>query len=628
MSASLGASRVAVVGFPGRYYLGSGTGVRAAVGFENVLGGSGDDTLVGSNDPNKIGGGPGDDRIQGRGGSDILQGGSGNDGLDGGAGSDLYYYAGSEPGQDVVTEAGSGRDADVVDFRNYDAGDGTGVRAAPAGAGFAAFPHHLDVVLSNPAGIEDFEGSAFPDVMIGGASAQQFHGNAGNDTLSGGLKNDVIDGGDGIDHLAETGNANFTLTTAGLKSPLGTATLTSVETASLTGGAGGNRLDASGFGGAVSLQGGGGADTLIGGPGDDSLAGGPGDDVYLLGLSASPQVDTVDEAAGAGSDRLDFTTLAAGDPVTADLTADHPLAFHANHVVNTALPGQAANFERVTGGAGNDSLTGNHADNTLAGGPGDDTYSFGDDWGRDKITELAGAGNDRLNFSAATAALSVNIGATASVQSSTTNTLSAGANIENLTGGGGDDIFAIANGKGVAGALDGGAGANTLDFSKYATRVTVNLRLGAATGTGRITNFRDVVSGSGNDLIVGDSGTNNLRGNAGRDILIGGDGLDVLRGDAGDDLLIAGGTSYDDMSNKLDELMAEWAGVGTYTLRINHLTGVTPNGVNGATVLTALTVSSDLFNDSLTGGAGTDWFIRFAGDDAIDAATGEQVTTF
>ncbi len=48
-------------------------------GFENVAGGSGNDTLIGQDDANVLQGGPGDDVLNGAGGEDLLQGGDGKD---------------------------------------------------------------------------------------------------------------------------------------------------------------------------------------------------------------------------------------------------------------------------------------------------------------------------------------------------------------------------------------------------------------------------------------------------------------------------------------------------------------------------------------------------------------------
>src|SRR5262249_2261388 len=133
-----------------------------------------------------------------------------------------------------------------------------------------------------------------------------------------------------------------------------------------------------------------GTDTLEGGAGSDSMTGGSGDDVYLFRAASAAEVDTVIELLGGGTDRLDFAALAATVPGAANLTRDAALATHTNRTVKTGGAGQAANFENVTGGAGNDQITGNAANNSLVGGAGNDTL----DGGAGTDTLDGGAGTD------------------------------------------------------------------------------------------------------------------------------------------------------------------------------------------------------------------------------------------
>jgi Ca2+-binding RTX toxin-like protein len=119
---------------------------------------------------------------------------------------------------------------------------------------------------------------------------------------------------------------------------------------------------------------------------------------------------------------------------------------------------------------------------------------------------------------------------------------------------------------------------------------------------------------------------NRLVGNAGRDILIGGDGADSLVGGLGDDVLVGGKTIHDGSNVALGSLMSEWQRAIAYTTRVRHLNRTLAGGLNGATVLTVTTVQDDAgASDSMTGGAGLDWFITFAGD-STDAAGAEVVT--
>src|SRR5262245_28062022 len=83
----------------------------------------------------------------------------------------------------------------------------------------------------------------------------------------------------GNDQIIASADLNFTLTNSSLTASNGTSValsvaLTGVEAASLAGGVGNNRLDASSFSGSTTLNGGAGDDTLVGGLGVDTMLGG------------------------------------------------------------------------------------------------------------------------------------------------------------------------------------------------------------------------------------------------------------------------------------------------------------------------------------------------------------------
>jgi Ca2+-binding RTX toxin-like protein len=93
-------------------------------GFEQAVGGAGDDNLYGSSGDDTIAGGDGDDTIKGADGNDILQGGAGDDTLQGGAGNDVISDG---EGADIV-DGGDGDDVVIAaaDAQNdtYTGGDG------------------------------------------------------------------------------------------------------------------------------------------------------------------------------------------------------------------------------------------------------------------------------------------------------------------------------------------------------------------------------------------------------------------------------------------------------------------------------------------------------------------------
>lgn len=105
---------------------------------------------------------------------------------------------------------------------------------------------------------------------------------------------------------------------------------------------------------------------------------------------------------------------------------------------------------------------------------------------------------------------------------------------ENLTGGSANDWFALADGFGVSGQIDGKAGNDTLDLRDYTTAVAVDLSAGTATGvTGGLvasagdgSSIENVLGGSGSDTITGDQDANILGDGLGSDVLSAGLGSD------------------------------------------------------------------------------------------------------
>ena len=92
-------------------------------GFENVVGGQGDDYIWGDGKGNSLMGGKGNDRIYGHGGEDFLSGGEGSDYLYGGRGADHIYgghgedymYGGDDGDMFIISLAGQDFDY-IMDF--------------------------------------------------------------------------------------------------------------------------------------------------------------------------------------------------------------------------------------------------------------------------------------------------------------------------------------------------------------------------------------------------------------------------------------------------------------------------------------------------------------------------------
>jgi Ca2+-binding RTX toxin-like protein len=256
---------------------------------DQIFGSEFDDVLVGdnaSNDP--LVGGPGNDRILGGGGSDDLFGFTGNDRLSGGAGVDLVD---GWRGDDEL-EGGPGK-ADFLNYQgplgpiNLNVGTGTA-----RGAGRDTF-----------LGFEVYAGSNHDDVLIGSEGVDDLGGTEGNDTIrglggrdifSGAEGNDSFFGGPGRDvahYLADTDTwaravrvnlAQGTATGHGRDSLVGIEAVVGSRAADvILGNGAANRLVAKA--GDDRVKGAGGNDKLNGGIGTDRLNGGAGTDKCLRG---------------------------------------------------------------------------------------------------------------------------------------------------------------------------------------------------------------------------------------------------------------------------------------------------------------------------------------------------------
>ena len=135
---------------------------------ENVIGGSGNDKIVGNVTNNRLAGGQGNDSLDGGICDDTLVGGAGAETLNGGTGYDWVSYDDATLGIILdVMKGGTG-------------GDATGDRIKA---------------------VEGISGSAYADTIIGGTSAETLRGQDGADRLDGGAGNDTVEGGAGDDTI-------------------------------------------------------------------------------------------------------------------------------------------------------------------------------------------------------------------------------------------------------------------------------------------------------------------------------------------------------------------------------------------------------------------------------------------
>ncbi len=245
------------------------------LGNVTLLGGDGDDTLVGS-------------AFTGTADADGF-----HDSLDGGAGTDVArqsaprnqsFYANTPSGTTVATGAGSDvwKSIEGVHF---------------IGSGSTA----LTLDASRFTGGVTLDGGSGPDRLIGGSGNNVLNGNNGNDSLTGGDAGDTLSGGAGNDTLSGHAGDDQLFGDAGNDKLFGGDDHDQMDGGAgrdvLTGEAGNDIIN----GGADSdaIRGGDGNDTLTGGTGNDTVLGDEGDDL-LRNESGS---DTL--AGGEGDDRFE-----------------------------------------------------------------------------------------------------------------------------------------------------------------------------------------------------------------------------------------------------------------------------------------------------------------------------------
>lgn len=294
----------------------------------------------------------------------------------------------------------------------------------------------------------------------------------------------------------------------------------------IDGGAAGDTIE--GGSGNDTIEGGDGYDLIRGGAGDDSLDGGSAGDTLLGGagddfLFGGTGTDSLNGGSGFDIAVYDVNTTA----LDADLSQDR-----------ISFPGQSwpsetlRSIEGIIGGSGSDRLFGDGAANMFDGGEGNDF--------------LVGRGGNDL--------------------------LIGGRGLDTLNGGSGDDTL---EGGGHNDQLNGGAGRDTAVYSENTTPVHVNLATGVVGFPGQswanedLVSIENIVSGSGDDTVIGSNGANvievgegynTVNGRGGNDIIHGGWGLmvwdaeghddtlglgdiiEVLNGGAGDDVIYSGGS--------------------------------------------------------------------------------------
>ncbi len=257
---------------------GDDSGADELVGIENVIGGSGDDVLIGDGAANHLVGGLGNDHLDGGAGDDVLDGGAGDDLIDGGEGFDTLDLSAATGSVTVDFSAGK------VSGEGIGSDSFTNIEKLLFGAG--------NDVVSGGNGDDSFDGGAGNDMLKGGAGNDALWGGAGDDALDGGSGDDVVNGGLGIDTIkAGSGNDRIDAGQGNDVIDAGSGDDT------ILAGSGNDVVDA-----------GSGDDRIVGGAGDDALTGGSGHDVFVFAAGFGKDTIRDFKTTGSSADVLEFAT--------------------------------------------------------------------------------------------------------------------------------------------------------------------------------------------------------------------------------------------------------------------------------------------------------------------------------
>lgn len=468
-------------------------------------------------------------------------------------------------------------------------------------------PRETGVTLAGSRDADDFWGTDFADIMIGGAGADDLKGAGGDDRLDGGTGADCLTGGAGNDSYVvdnagdvvielanggtdtvETARSSYILAD-NVERLIGVST----RSQSLTG----NALDNQISGGAANdhLYGLGGADRLVGGAGADIMEGGAGDDTYFV----DDVGDVLVEVAGEGSD----TVYAA---------CDYTLS---GEVENLVL--QAGGFDG-TGNSSANRITGNNWNNVLAGlggadiligGAGDDVLRSGDD--ADQLD--GGAGNDLLDGGAGADVMSGGAGHDSYIVDDAGDVIVEAAN-------GGTDVVQASIGYVLAAGLENLLliGADAIDGTGNAAN---NLIVGNdAHNLLQGLDGADVLNGAGgDDELQGGAGNDTLDGGTGADVLVGGDGYDIYFVDQSDDMIIETATGgLDKVYAGADYILAD---------NLEHLSLSGSGDIDGGGNAVGNTLTGNIGANGLFGLGGADTLLGGDGDDRLDGGGGADRMT-
>jgi Ca2+-binding RTX toxin-like protein len=229
----------------------------------------------------------------------------------------------------------------------------------------------------------------------------------------------------------------------------------------------------------------------------------------------------------AGLDNILLSTNDAFDVINGFGGNDTASYVNATSAVNVKL--SITGFQN-TGGSGFDrlisieNLRGSNFDDTLGGSSGNNVLD-------------GGLGNDTVTYGHATAGVSVSLSIVGVAQVTGGAGIDTLLNFENLIGSNFNDTLSGNSGNNL---LNGGSGIDTVSYGNASAAVTISLSISGPQATGgagidTLLGFENITGSNFNDRLSGDAGNNTILAAAGNDTLIGTFGNDVLDGEAGAD---------------------------------------------------------------------------------------------
>lgn len=580
----------------------SATGNLAALIQITADGGTGNDTILGSNGADVLRGGDGDDFIDGQQGNDVALMGAGND---------VFQW---DPGDGSDTVEGQGG----TDRLRFNGSAGNEIFTASANGSRVLFTRNIGNIAMDLSGIEavDLNALGGTDTVtvndLTGTELTEFNvnlgGTIGGTTGDAAVDTVVVNGTNGNDIIDVYGSGT-SATVIGLNTRVNVTNSEGANDALVINALGGNdgltattvpagvvKLTLDGGAGDDVILGSQGADVIFGGAGDDFVFGDNGNDTVFLGAdddvfqwAPGDGNDTVE--GGDGTDNLMFFGANVGENI--NVVANGGRVLFLRDVANVTMDlNDLENIEfRALGGADNitiGDLSGTdvkRVDIDLRGPDG------GGDGAVDTVTVNGTNGADQFGANGDSGGVSV-LGLAAQV-----NIFSPDAASDRLVlnGQGGDDVI------------------NNVSLEDDGLKLTVNGGLG-----------NDLIIGSdGDDLITGGDGNDVVLMGAGDDTFVWnpGDDNDTLEGQDGRDQMVFNGANVAEViaisANGGRVLFTR--NVANVAMDLNDVEAITYNALGGADAI---------YVNDLSGTDVTDVNLNLAGSGGVGDGAADTVYVF